>query len=69
MDFNCRTKKEIKVEMHAYIKGHVELGIPPKQVFKELINIYGPSTLSYMSLYMYEKNLKMATILEGQIHL
>ena len=55
---NCRIKKVIKVEMSSYIKGQVELRIQPKEGFKQLTNIYGPSTLPFMTVFSWMKTFK-----------
>ena len=61
--------------MSSYIKGQVELRIQPKEDFKQLINIYGPSTLPFMTVFSWMEHLKVgyqslkiATILDGQRH-
>ena len=42
--------KQDKIEIRAYIKDRVALSIPAKQIYNELNDIYGSSTVSYMTL-------------------
>ena len=42
--------KQGKIEIRAYIKRRVALCIPPKQIFNELNDIYGSSTVTYMTV-------------------
>ena len=50
--------KQGKIEIRAYIKGRVALCIPPKQIYNELNDIYGSSTVSYMTVCRWVKKFK-----------
>ena len=55
---NCTMKKELKSEIRAYIKGRAALKIPPRNVYKELTDIYGSSTVSFMTVSRWMKKFK-----------
>ena len=55
---NCTMKKELKIEIRAYIKGRAALTIPPKNVYKDLTDIYGSSTVSFMTVSRRIKKFK-----------
>ena len=55
---NCTMKKELKPEIRAYIKGRAALKIPPRNVYKKLTDIYGYSTVSFMTVSGWMKKFK-----------
>ena len=55
---NCTMKKELKPEIRAYIKGRAALKIPPRNVYKELTDIYRSSTVSFMTVSRWMKKFK-----------
>ena len=65
---NCTMKKELKPEIRAYIKGRAALKIPPRNVYKELTDIYGSSTVSFMTVSRWMKKFKTGiyNIKDGQ---
>ena len=47
-----------KTEIRTYIKCRIRLNIDSKQIFNELLGIYGPQTISMRTVFMWVKAIK-----------
>ena len=51
----CTMKKELKLEIRVYMKGCDTLKIPPRNLYEELTDIYGSSTVSFITVSRWIK--------------